>query len=106
MSTTPGCELCHECADQAEDDEDYSENDTRHTRDYINHYHNGPSPRKYHEDPSSTLDLTIPGLSKFSIGFEIEKERVDHHRKTPAHLSRTNHYSHIGKQIQAVVLKV
>jgi hypothetical protein len=90
----PGCELCHECADQAEDDEDYNENDSRQTRDYINHYHNGPSPKNYYKDPSTTLDLTIPGLSKFSIGFEIEKERVDRHRGPGSPVERQPLFSH------------
>lgn len=66
--------------------------DTRNTRDFINDYHHGPTPNDYSN--TDTIRTDVAGLDQFTIGFEIEKTRVNNRRGCGQAVSRQPLFSH------------
>lgn len=66
--------------------------ETRNTRDYINDYHHGPRPHDYSDTNTARTDVT--GLNQFTIGFEIEKTRVNNRRGCGQPVNRQDLFSH------------
>lgn len=66
--------------------------ETRNTRDFINDYHHGPTPNDYSN--TDTIRTDVAGLDQFTIGFEIEKTRVNNRRGCGQPVSRQPLFSH------------
>jgi len=84
------CLSCYE--DRVNSDEDWD-----HDPDlpFIHSYHWGGANIKRHDlEPSDTLDLSIPGLSRFGIGFEVEKANVDGRTEVRQNIEEQPLFSH------------